>query len=150
MLGLSFHETLTGTLRPTSGAAERAFEFTVTASGQHFARSFVGAPLDLQGTVTLTGAGPGAIRDAPAEGWITIDPVFGRELVYELRWRDAEDRPWRLYAKKDVQLLHLVASMTTLRGTVYREGEAEGTMTVYFRLSDLPAFLRGMRAQPAA
>ncbi len=149
MLGLSFHETLTGTLRPASGGPERTFEFTVTASGRHLARSFVGAPLDLRGTVTLTGAGPGAVRDAPAEGWLTIDPVFGRELVYELRWRDAEERPWRLYAKKDVRLLHLVASMTTLRGTVYRDGEAEGSATVYFRLGDLPGFLRGMRPLPA-
>ncbi len=150
MPGLSFHETLTGTLRPSDGGPERPFEFTVTASGRHLVRSFVGAPLDLRGTVTLTGQGPGAVRDAPAEGWLTIDPVFGRELVYELRWRDAEDHPWRLYAKKDVRLLHLVASMTTLRGTLYRDGDAQGAMTVYFRLSDLPSFLWGMRARPAA
>ncbi len=143
MIGIRFEETMSGSLRLADGTppAERAFSFTVEARGRRLSHLWSGAPLDLAGELDLAGS---ASR-VSVRGTLSVEPIGGRRLVYELFWRDAEGSPHRFFGKKDLTLRHPLASMTILRGTVYREGDVLGDATLKFELRDLPEFVGSMR-----
>ena len=143
MIGIRFEETMSGTLRVADGAppAERPFSFTVEARGRRLSHLWSGAPLDLSGVVDLAGS----VSRVSVRGTLTVEPIGGRRLVYELFWRDGQRRPHRFFGKKDLTLRHPLASMTILRGTVYRAGDVLGDATLKFELRDLPEFLGSMR-----
>lgn len=145
MTGLRFEETMSGSLLPADGGAEHPFSFTVEARARKLRHLALGGPLDLSGHVTLGGS----VSRAPVAGSLLVDPIFGRRLVYELYWRDAEDRPNRFYGRKDLRALALVRTMTLLRGKVYRQGQLVGDATLTFDLRDLAAFLLSMRPRLA-
>ncbi len=145
MIGLSFQERMAGSLQPGDGAASSPFEFTVRARTPYAWYMATGGPLHLEGHVELTGS-----TRRPCRGTLDLDPWRGRKLVYELYWRDNDDRPTRFYGDKDLRGLDPIGSMTTLRGKVYRRGEMLGSATLRFDLRSLPAFLLSFRPRLGA
>lgn len=144
--GIRFKETMTGSLRPTDDGDARHFSFTVEAHGTRISHLWSGAPLELSGTLTIDGV----VHAAAVTGTLRVDILGQRKLVYELFWRDGADAPHRFYGTKDLHLRHPLASMTVLRGSVYRHGDPLGEATLEFDLRDLPGFVAGMRPVSSA
>lgn len=94
----------------------------------------------ITGRVTMEGF----VQDAPLEGTLRIDPLFGRELVYDFTFRDNDSR-LRFLGKKSVRFLDPISSMTTLVGRVEKDGIALADVDSRFRLVELPSFLMSWR-----
>ena len=137
-MNITFTETMAGTFVGTDGnQAPMIFEVAARAPGP---KAFLtGDPIVLTGTVTIGGLA----RTADLTGTLAVRllRLSKRELVYDFTFNDDEGRPCRYEARKNVSLLRPLETMTTLRGSVYRENESIGTATVRFDLRDVPGFL---------
>lgn len=94
----------------------------------------------LVGRVTMEGF----VTDAPFEGTLRIDPILGRELVYDFTFRDGEGL-LRFLGKKSVRFLDPVSSMTTLVGRIEKDGILLADVDSRFNLLELPSFLLSWR-----
>lgn len=94
----------------------------------------------ISGTVTMEGF----VEKAELEGTLKIDPVFGRELVYDFVFHDGKGR-MRFLGKKSVRFLEPVSSMTTLIGRLERDGLPFADVDSRFNILELPAFLLSWR-----
>lgn len=94
----------------------------------------------ITGRVTMEGY----VTNAPLEGTLRIDPIFGRELVYDFTFQDGSGR-LRFLGKKSVRFLDPVSSMTTLVGRVEKDGILLADVDSRFNLLELPSFLLSWR-----
>ena len=139
-MSVHFAETMAGTFTNADGA-QSPIVFTVSATAQK-ARAFVtGAPIRLEGTMTVGGI----CRDAPATGTLEVRVLTTQEIVYTLTFVGDDGATYRYKGQKDVSAINLLKSMTTLRGEVYRETEAIGTGELSFSMRDLPEFLKSFQ-----
>lgn len=140
---LRFDETLRGTwqeLRP-AGRSGR-FDFTCRAEAEGLARFAADRLARLSGTATLEGIGTG-----PLEGTLRCDPIAGREISYDFAFRVGATR-FHFVGRKTPRLQAPWASMTTLSGTLERDGVTWSEASLRFRVRDLPALLASVRLAP--
>jgi hypothetical protein len=137
---VGFEETMAGTFCANSGE-ESPMIFHVQAAASEAKAFITGTPMSLQGTVTIGGL----VRDSPATGTLEVKAIRDRELVYQLQFEDESGAALHYLARKTITVRHLLSSMTTLVGRVYRGTEMLGKGTVTFDLRHLPEFLRSFR-----
>jgi hypothetical protein len=142
---LHFDETMVGTV--TTPAGERRFRFTGKAgAGSPFALLGWGK-LELEGTASLEGA----VDDAPLlpGSNLEIGLPLHRYLRYQVHFRDGDGNLYRFFGQKTVFLLALPRTMTTLEGTLFKNGAELGSATLRFDLKELPRFLLSFSLQGA-
>lgn len=139
-----FDENMYGTYREVraEGASGR-FDFTCRVEADGIRRFLRDRMTRLTGTANLEGVG----RDLPIEGTLRIDPVFGRELVYDFTFR-AGGSLYRFLGKKSVRFTNPVGSMTRMTGTIEKDGVSFADVTSRFDLAELPRFLLSFRLVP--
>jgi hypothetical protein len=142
---LHFDETMAGTV--TTPGGPRRFEFT--------GRAAAGSPLAMLGwgSLTLTGTATlqGAVEDAPLlpGSNLEIGLPLHRHLRYQVHFRDGHGNQYRFFGQKTVYLLKLPRTMTTLEGTLFKNGAELGPATLRFDLKALPKFLASFSLQAA-
>ena len=142
--GFKFEEKMAGTYHLLSRPEEeRAFSFTAQASVENVLDYLRDMAATLQGTLEMEGF---ADR-VPLDGSLEINPLFGRVLRYQFSFAGNDGQRYRFAGQKDVQLLDLPGSMTTLPGAVYDESGAEiaRVLTRFDLGSDLVPFLLSWR-----
>jgi len=82
----------------------------------------------------------GHVQKAPIEGTLRVDPVFGRELVYDFTFCSALAR-YRFLGRKTLRWFTPILSPTMLSGTVEKDGITCGDVETRFSLLELPRFL---------
>ncbi|MCK6547793.1 hypothetical protein L6R52_18215 [Myxococcota bacterium] len=138
---VTFRETM-------SGATDdgRRFAFHVEVEAPRLSSLALAEVSRVRGTVELEGI----TSHAPIEGTLLIGLPWKPVLEYELEFRGDDGARWRFSGKKSVALTHPVTTMTTLPGTLYRDGEEAARCRLQFALADLPALLTSVRVASAA
>lgn len=141
-MSVRFIETMTGTLDTPEG--ERCMSFSCRAESPTIGAMVGWAPLTLEGTASLNGISD----ESPLlEGsQLEIGLPFHRHLRYQLHFRSVEGNEYRFFGQKTVRLLRPLKTMTTLPGTLFRDGIEWGHGNLHFSLTDLPGFLASFRA----
>ena len=135
---LRFRETMSGWVQSPEG--RKQFSFTVEAFSPK-ARAVAGwAPMTLRGTASLEGVVQEAELLTGSSLWVGLP--FHRSLRYHIAFRDEKGTIWRFQGSKRVHLSHPLRTMTTLKGTLYRNGVEYGNAQLRFPLATLPAFVR--------
>ena len=142
---LRFNETMAGTVTTPDG--ERRFKFTATAGACSPLAMLGWGKLDLQGTASLEGT----VLDAPLlpGSVLEIGLPLHRYLRYQTHFRDPSGNLYRFFGQKTVFLLALPRTMTTLQGTLFKNGAELGPATLRFDLKELPRFLLSFSLQGA-
>ena len=130
-MSVTFSETMAGTFTAPDGSQE-PIVFTVTATAEK-AKAFITGGLMTVG---------GICRDAPATGSLEVRLLTDRTLVYQLVFAGDDGSTYCYKGQKDVTPINLLKSMTTLRGTLFREEESVGAAELTFSLRDIPEFMR--------
>ncbi len=143
--GFRFAETMSGTwTRFDAPELPRALEFSVEAHADSLWRHLRDGKARLAGTLHAEELA----KRVPVEGVLTLRPVRGRFIRYELAFTGDDGQPYRINGQKDLQLSDPVRSLTRLPGEVCeaRSGRTIGRCEVHFNLrSDLIDFLRSWR-----
>ncbi|MCP4917278.1 MAG: GMC family oxidoreductase [Proteobacteria bacterium] len=143
-MGVSFFEHMRGELVDNAGRTHAA-DFDIKAEAKHIRQ------LLRTGRTRITGivrARPWA-DDRVLEGTLTISPLRHREIAYEFRFSDEDDRRFRMTGRKDLDPRHPLRSMTRMAATLFGTDEAGGEESVLargelrFHLDDLPSFATG-------
>jgi nucleoside-diphosphate-sugar epimerase len=151
-VGFQFEETMAGTWRRGLLSGAHPFRFDVVAraaSARRFARD---GRLSLEGTVDAVSLA----RRRPLRGTLDISWRGRRELCYAFDFEGDDGRRYRFLGKKDVRLLRLVRTMTTLPGRILDAGSGEvvGTVDASFDLRrdllPLVASIRAFAGRPRA
>jgi len=142
---LHFDETMAGTVSTPEG--ERRFEFTAKAGA--------GSPLAMLGWGKFELAGTASLEGAVLEAQLLPGSVLEiglplhRYLRYQAHFRDPQGNLYRFFGQKTVFLLALPRTMTTLQGTLFKNGAELGPATLRFDLKELPKFLLSFSLQGA-
>lgn len=144
MIGLSFDERMAGTWHSlVEPAHERPIEFTLRATLP--ARALLGDGVAaLEGRIVVEGITAGA----EAKGTLGLGAlVRERRLPYALSFRGDDGRQYRLDGAKEVSVLDLPRSMTTLPVYLFDDqGNEVGRAVLHFDLrGDLIKFMRSFR-----
>ena len=119
----------------------RRFGFALTAEAPTLGAVALSERLSIEGEASLEGAA----EASPLSGTLRIGLPWRRVLEYDFSFRGADGATYRYSGQKRVRLLRFLRTMTTLVGTLYRDGEALGGATATFALRDLPALVRSVR-----
>jgi hypothetical protein len=140
---LHFDETMAGTVSTPDG--RRRFAFTGRADAASPLAMVGWAPFRLEGTASLEGA----VQDAPLlpGSLLEIGLPLHRHLRYQVHFRDGAGNLYRFFGQKTVYLRALPRTMTTLDGTLFRNGAELGPATLRFDLKELPKFLLSFSVQ---
>lgn len=144
MAGFEFRETMSGSIRLDAAPdRERAISFTVGARVDEMSRFLRDRKAAIQGSIEIEGL---ASHNA-ARGTMLMDPILGKQVGYELEFKDDQGRPLRLSGRKSVDFLRIMQTMTTLPAEVLDErGTRVGQAVLRFDVrSDLVRFLRSFR-----
>src|SRR3990167_2878713 len=130
MAGFEFRETMSGSIRlDTSPERERAISFTVGGRVEAMTRFLRDRKAVIQGAIEIEGL---ASHNA-ARGTMLMDPILGKQVGYELEFKDDQGRPLRLTGRKSVDFLRLMETMTTLPADVLdQEGGRVGQAVLRF------------------
>ncbi|NOZ01004.1 MAG: hypothetical protein GXP54_03840 [Deltaproteobacteria bacterium] len=135
-----FDENMYGHFREIRpDGASGTFDFTCRAEAD-MVRFIQDRNMRLTGTVTMEGIA----KDAPMEGTLRIDPLSGKELVYDFTFAHDGSR-YRFLGRKSVRFMAPVTSMTNLSGQVERDGVTLADVDSRFNLLELPGFLLSFR-----
>jgi hypothetical protein len=143
-MGFEFAETMAGTVEwDAEPGVKHPFSFGVTAE----AASTRGYLQD--GKATLRGVvhAPPLTQASDAEGVITIRPILGRIIRYELRFTGDDGKPYALVGQKDIRWRTPLHSFTYLPADIL-DGDHRrvGTCVTHFDLQrDGWSFLRSFR-----
>ena len=140
MTGLTFFEAMRGDLFEADGTHHLIdFELHIEAATiGHLART---------GEARLTGvvhALPWADHAAVA-GTLTISPLRGRTLVYDVQFAGPDGRRYTVSGRKDVRVRHLLRSMTRMPTRLLCDGVTLATGEMRFDLNELIALVASMR-----
>lgn len=111
-MGFAFDETMTGTLELVADPAPRPLTFRATVHAP-----WVGGKCTMSGRIE---AAPLA-KDAPFEGRMLLRPFLGRVIRYELTFTGDDGKRYTLAGQKDIKLLDLRRSWTTLPAEIRDE-----------------------------
>lgn len=140
MAGFTFCETMSGTY--TREGKERPFAFQATAAVDDIVRFSRDRKARLTGFVDADGLA----ANAPMEGELLLDPILGQVIGYRFDFKGADGKRYEFAGEKNVKMLNLVESMTTLPGQVKDDaGNLVAEAKVFFNLKDLLAFLGSFR-----
>ena len=149
MFGFRFAETMRGNYYllddPTD---ERAIEFTIEAKVSGLRRfALHHQTAQIAGHVHAEKLA----KDAPLEGTLGIKLARERRLPYDFTFKGDDGKTYRFRGQKDVMLMALADTMTTLPASLYDEsGKEIGRATVRFDLrSDIGRFVRSFRPRLA-
>lgn len=145
MIGLTFSERMAGTWhRLDAPAEEKPIEFRAQVTVPSL-KDFLGNTVArLHGTVLAEGL----TRGAKFEGTLGLGELFReRRLPYHFTFRGDDGRDYHFDGTKEVSLLDLPRSMTTLPGYLHDDaGHEVGRAVLRFDLrSDLVSFLRSWK-----
>jgi hypothetical protein len=143
-IGFEFRETMSGSYHLLDAPErERAISFTIRAAVHGLLRFLRDRKAEIVGEVDVEGFAD----HRPMRGSLTIDPVLGKELVYDFTFPANNDRPMRFYGKKSVEFLRPLATMTTLPGQLLGPGgEVVGEARLRFDArSDVGKWLRSFK-----
>ncbi len=150
--GFGFEETMAGTWRRGGAGEPRPFSFKVAAraaNARQFARDGI---LEIEGAVTADGLA----RGRPLAGTLDISWRKRRTLEYEFGFTGDDGTPYWFSGRKDVRLLSLIETTTTLPGKIFEGASKEmrgaevGTAVAYFDLRrDLLALVGSFQATGA-
>jgi len=142
MLGFHFKETMSGTFKPDAGGEERAMRFTITARARSWLKHLRDHKAEISGELDIDGF---ATR-APISGELTINPVLGKLIRYEFEFTGDDRRHYRFAGQKDVSIVDLAGSMTTLPATISdSSGKTVATAHLKFDTRDLGSFVGSFR-----
>jgi len=144
MAGFEFHETMSGSIRlDASPDRERAISFTVGGRVDQLSRFLRDRKAAIQGAMEIEGLA----SHSAARGTMLMDPILGKQVGYELEFKDDQGKSLRLTGRKSVEFLRLMETMTTLPADlVDEEGRRVGHAVLRFDVrSDLVRFLRSFR-----
>jgi hypothetical protein len=149
LLGFTFRETMRGSYHLLAEPlVERAIEFTIDAKVDGMRRFLRDRTARIAGTVSVEGfAAP-----TPLTGTLGLKLLDERRLPYDFRFRADDGHDYRFHGQKDVTMIGLHDTMTTLPASFYDAGGAEiGRAVLRFDLrSDWRAFLRSWRLEVPA
>ncbi len=135
-----FAERMEGSV--TVAGERKPFSFDVEATGPD-------SVLVLSGTVRIEGLCRDTAVD-PQVSRLEVGVPFRPFIRYTLGWTDQDGHRWRFFGEKQVRLLRVVTTMTTLPGAVYRDGEEVGVALLRFPMRTLPSFLASWVRKPRA
>jgi hypothetical protein len=148
VIGFKFEETMRGNYymldAPTD---ERAIEFTLVAKVDGLRRFAKDQMARIEGHIRADKLA----SDAKVDGTLGIKLASERRLPYEFTFKGDDGKTYRFRGQKDVMILGLADSMTTLPASIYDEaGKEIARATVRFDLrGDLGRFVRSFRPRLA-
>lgn len=143
-VGFSFEETMSGSYHLLSAPLdERAISFSIGARVSRIRQFLKDKTARIQGEVEVEGF---ADR-GPLEGTLGLKLFDERRLAYSFVFRANDGNDYRLHGQKDVTLIALVDTMTTLPASIYdAAGKEIGRAVLRFDVrGDLMTFLRSWR-----
>lgn len=139
--GFKFTETMAGTFRGADDL-DRHLSFTVTARAASLLTHMRDRRAVISGRITAEGL----CHNAPADGELVIDPVFGRFIRYDVHFMSDDGMGYRLFGQKDVDPWRVLHTMTTLPATIESDdGREHWKALLRFDIWDLPSFLWSFR-----
>ena len=140
--GFRFSETMAGSWTPETGGEPRPIRFSVTARARSLFKHLLDHKTSLEGTLWMDGFAAGA----PVDGELTINPLLGKLIRYEFGFTADDGKRYRFAGQKDVSLLELAETMTTLPATITDErGTPVARALLRFDKRDLPSFIASFR-----
>jgi hypothetical protein len=142
--GFKFQETQSGTYHLIAKPEEeRPISFRLNAAVENLMKYVHDMTATIDGTLEMEGFAD----HVPLEGTLEINPLFGRVLRYQFTFTANDGKNYRFAGQKELRLLDLPASMTTLPATVYDSsgGEVARVLTKFDVHSDLVPFLLSLR-----
>ncbi len=134
-MAVSFFETMQGHVTDRWGKSH-AIDFCVKAEANRTRQFLRTGKTRLTGTIT---AAPWA-DETPVSGSLTLDPVVGRQLTYDMSFTDEDDQVWTFFGQKTIRLRSLVDSMTRMPVRLERDGDIVARGEMRFDLNELGAF----------
>ncbi|MDW8362161.1 MAG: hypothetical protein RMK74_07160 [Myxococcales bacterium] len=142
---IEFRETMRGSYHLNRAPGqERPIALHVRARTAPLSRFLFDPVAEIDGEIDA----PGLASHRPMRGSLEIDPLRRRRIGYDVRFEDDEGRPCRLYGAKELELMRLHSTLTTLPASLWREDEPIGRALLRFDLrADLGALLRSIRVR---
>ena len=145
MIGIQFRETMSGSWhRLESPGDERAMEFTVSGKIDHLKHLLGNTVAKLSGRIVAAGLTTGA----DLEGTLGLGALIReKRLPYAFSFRADDNRMYRFDGTKEVAVLDLARTMTTLPAYLFDDqGTEVGRAVLHFDLhGDLFKFLRSWK-----
>lgn len=125
----------------TRDGVERPLSFSLEARADSWLRHLRDRKARVHGTIVAEGLATHASLD----GELVIDPLIRRVIRYEFDFRGDDGKPYRFAGQKDVSLMDLSNSMTTLPAQIFDGAQPIASALVKFDKKDLPSFLASWR-----
>ncbi len=145
-LGFSFDETMSGSYHLLSSQLdERAISFKLSARVAGIRQFLRDKLARVEGEVTIEGFAD----QQPLEGTLALKLLDERRLTYDFSFGANDGKRYRFHGQKDVTLIALVDTMTTLPASIYdgAGGEIARAVLRFDTRGTLVAFLRSWRAR---
>ena len=140
--GFHFTETMAGTFTRAGSSDEKRISFTATARARSWLRHLRDHQALLDGTVQMDGF---ASR-ASLAGTLYINPLLGKVIRYQFDFTADDGKPYTFRGQKDVSLMDVVGTMTTLPATITDgSGHTVATALLKFDVKRLSSFLGSFR-----
>jgi hypothetical protein len=143
-LGFSFEETMSGSYHLLSSQLdERAISFTLGARVAGIRKFAKDRLARVEGEVYVEKFA----EHRPFEGTLALRLLDERRLTYDFTFRGNDGHEYRFHGQKDVTLLSLLETMTTLPASIYDGSGAEIARAVlrFDTRGTLGSFLRSWR-----
>ena len=85
------------------------------------------------------------VESVPFEGTLKIDPLFGREVVYDFTFKAGKEM-YRFLGRKKLDFQNPVRTMTHLAGQVEKDGMTFAEVVACFDVKELPQLVLSFRA----
>jgi hypothetical protein len=144
MLGFTFNETMAGTYhRLDEPLVERAIKFSVAAKVDGIRRFLRDKTARIEGEVEVEGLA----AKRPLKGTLGLMLLDQRRLPYDFTFRGDDGKDYRFHGQKDVTMIGLHDTMTTLPASLYDvDGNEIGRAVLRFDVrGDLMKFLRSWK-----
>jgi hypothetical protein len=110
-MGFEFSETMSGTVEWDAEPGQRhPFRLDVTAHAESIRKHAVDGIARMYGRLLA----PPKTRDAEVDGTITIRPLLGKIIRYELGFTGDDGKPYEIVGQKDISFVHPFKTFTTL------------------------------------
>src|SRR5579863_7002183 len=137
--GFHFHETMQGTY--TRDGVERPLRFSLEARAESALQHLRDRKARIAGSISAEGLAD----ERSIEGEMVIDPLIKRIISYDFSFTGDDGKAYRFAGHKDVSLLDLANSMTTLPAQIFDGEQAIAQALVKFDRKDLASFLASWR-----
>jgi len=139
------NETMYGRYRMIGqGHKEGRMDFDARFGSDNWAEMVKTKKTVLTGKVNMDGFA----TDQPLEGYLLVDLLDQKVLVYDFTFRSDAGKLMHYYGKKDVRYMNLPKTMTTLYGVVEQENIPVAEVESHFRFKTLLSFLASFRVLP--